>query len=144
MPAPVPASPLQACQKALKTVAIKCCGLFCVWRGKCGTKVPTARLNHASPQAVCRDTRLVQLSPRYSPGPTLIITPTHTSGRFVCNPPSRGWSLPRTRSGATLSSGCSDAAPQNHARRVPQPCLHGYGRAAGVSVTPGLIPHTRP
>jgi len=34
-----------------------------------------------------------------------------------------------------------DAAPQNHARRVPQPCSHGYGRAAGVSVTPGLMQH---
>lgn len=31
--------------------------------------------------------------------------------------------------------------PDSDAKRVPQPCLHGYGRAAGVSVTPGL---TRP
>ena len=29
-------------------------------------QVPTARLNHASPQAVCRDIRLAQLSPRPS------------------------------------------------------------------------------
>jgi hypothetical protein len=36
--------------------------------GEGGTKVPTVRLDHASPQAVCRDTRLAQLSPACSPG----------------------------------------------------------------------------
>jgi hypothetical protein len=34
--------------------------------GKSGTKVPTARLDHASPPAVCRNTRLIQLSPACS------------------------------------------------------------------------------
>lgn len=34
--------------------------------GEGGTKVPTVRLDHASPQAVCRDTRLAQLSPACS------------------------------------------------------------------------------
>ena len=31
--------------------------------GKLGTEVSTARLDHVSPQAVCRDARLMQLSP---------------------------------------------------------------------------------
>ena len=33
-----------------------------------------------------------------------------------------------------LLAGIQTPHPQNHVRRVPQPCLHGYGRAAGVSV----------
>ncbi len=37
-----------------------------------------------------------------------------------------------------LTAGAQAPHPQNHARRVPQPCSHGNGRAAGVSVTPGL------
>ena len=41
--------------------------------------------------------------------------------------------LPRTP-----TAGAQAPPPQNHARRVPQPCLHGCGRAAGVSVTPRL------
>ena len=40
--------------------------------------------------------------------------------------------------------GAQTPHPQNHARRVPQPCSHGNGRAAGVSITPGLAPSTRP
>ena len=72
---------------------------------------PTVRLGHASLQATCRDTRLGQLSPRFN--------------RL------RRFPLP-------LLAGAQSPRPQNHARRVPQPCLHGYGRAAGVSVTPWL------
>ena len=37
--------------------------VFFYMEGEEWTKVPTARLNHASPQAVCRDVRLMQLSP---------------------------------------------------------------------------------
>jgi hypothetical protein len=43
--------------------------------GEGGTKVPTVRLDHASPQAVCRDTRLAQLSPACSPGSVALMSP---------------------------------------------------------------------
>ena len=42
--------------------------------GEGGTKVPTVRLDHASPQAVCRDTRLAQLSPACSPGSVALMS----------------------------------------------------------------------
>ena len=39
---------------------------FLYIKGEGWTKVPTVRLDHASLQAVCRDTRLMQLSPWFA------------------------------------------------------------------------------
>ena len=77
MPAPVPASPLQACQKALKTVAVKCCGLFFVYGGgSVGLKsqplgsIMPARKRSVAILALCSCPLAT------APTPALIITPT--------------------------------------------------------------------
>ena len=60
--------------------------------GEVWTKVPTARLGHASPQAVCRNTRLGQLSPSLpSPVPVTKV-PEPAEGPL---PPLRALAVPQ-------------------------------------------------